>query len=250
MDQECPVAWITGGTRGLGSAIARRLAPDYSLVLSYRDNDQAATQTAAELVSIRGANPTLLRGDLAREEVARSQASRVAAVHHRVDALVHCVALATFKPLLALRPRELQRTLDYSFSALHNLIATAGELLLQRRSSIVLVSSLGARRAMPSYGALGAAKAALESYGRHLALELGPRGVRVNIVSPGVLQTDSLRWVGIEPVDLERIRARTPLQRLSSTDEVAGVVRFLLSEDAAALTGHTLTVDGGYDIVA
>lgn len=245
-----PVAWVAGGTRGLGGAVSRKLMHGYELALSFRMDDKSADATARELRNQCGREPLMLRGDLARDGVAASQVQAICSRHGQIDALIHCVAVATFKPLLELKPRELRRTLEYSFEALHQVVLAAERQLTARRGSIIVVSSLGARRTLPGYGALGAAKAALESYSRHLACELGPRGIRVNIVCPGVIKTDSLQWVGIGAQEQEAVRRRTPLGRLATTEEIAAVIEFLLSPAASAITGQTITIDGGYEIVA
>jgi enoyl-[acyl-carrier protein] reductase III len=112
------------------------------------------------------------------------------------------------------------------------------------------VSSLGAVRAIPDYSAVGASKAALESLVRHMAVELAPRGINVNAVSAGVVETDALKHFPNRDLILENSRQRTPAGRLTSPEDVAKVVYFLCTSLADMIHGQTLVVDGGYSIVA
>lgn len=248
--QEIPVLWLTGGTRGLGRAVAKAMAPTYEIALSYRADDSNADLTRAQIIEDTGKEPLLLRGDLSQDGKAPSQLDEIIGRYGRLNALVHCVALASFKPCISLKPRELRRILAYSFEAFHQVVLAAAEPLMATRGSIVAVSSLGGRRAINGYGGLGAAKAALESYSRHLAVDMAPYGVRVNIVSPGVLHTSSLARLNIGQEVISQIEARTPLARLVTKEEVAAVIAMLLSDASSGMTGQTVTVDGGYEIVA
>jgi enoyl-[acyl-carrier protein] reductase III len=113
---------------------------------------------------------------------------------------------------------------------------------------IVAISSLGANRRMPGYGFIGASKAALESLVRTLAQELGPRGIRVNAVSAGVVDTDALRFFPDRETLLSSFAERAPAGAILSAEDVAGAVYLLCLPEAAMVTGHTLVVDGGFCI--
>jgi enoyl-[acyl-carrier protein] reductase III len=115
-------------------------------------------------------------------------------------------------------------------------------------ASIIAMSSLGAARAMPDYGFIGASKAALESLVRTLAQELGPRQIRVNAVSAGVVDTDALRYFPNREELLENLARRTPAGPVLTPQDVAGAVYLLCLPEAAMITGHTLVVDGGFCI--
>ncbi|MGH7425175.1 MAG: SDR family oxidoreductase, partial [Candidatus Methylomirabilales bacterium] len=116
--------------------------------------------------------------------------------------------------------------------------------------SIVTLSSLGSSRVIPAYGAVGISKAALEALVRYLAVELAPDGIRVNAVSAGVVDTDSLRHFPNREDLLEAARTRTPAGRPLVPEDVAGVVAFLCSEDASMIRGQVVTIDGGYSLLA
>jgi enoyl-[acyl-carrier protein] reductase III len=117
-------------------------------------------------------------------------------------------------------------------------------------SSIVAVSSLGAQRVLENYVLVGTSKAALESVVRYLAVELSPRGIRVNAVSAGVVETEALDHFPNREQMLRAGKTRTPAGRLVSPEDVAGAVAFLCSPDADMLRGHTLIMDGGYSLLA
>ena len=117
------------------------------------------------------------------------------------------------------------------------------------RSSVLAVSSMGAQRALPYYSLVGSSKGALEALARHLAVELRPRGIRVNILVPGTVPTDVWKTLPEGEKRIAAATARTPGQRLVTTEEVAWAAQFLCSRASAGVVGHTLIVDGGAGIV-
>ena len=140
--------------------------------------------------------------------------------------------------------------MDINAGALLSLAQHAVGLMGDRGGSIVAVSSLGAVRAIPNYAAVGASKAALESLVRHLAVELAPRGVRVNAISAGVVDTDALKHFPNREQLLAESARKTPAGRLTEPRDVADAVLFLSSSLASMMVGQTITVDGGYAITA
>jgi enoyl-[acyl-carrier protein] reductase III len=153
------------------------------------------------------------------------------------------------KPATEITAKYFDWTLAGNARAFLGLVQRALPLMEGRGGSVVAVSSLGAVRALPHYTAVGASKAALESLVRHLALELGPRGIRLNAVSPGVVETEALKHFPNREQMLEFSRKNTPAGRLVTPEDVAGVVLWLVSERAAMVHGQTIVVDGGYSIV-
>jgi enoyl-[acyl-carrier protein] reductase III len=236
---------VTGGTRGIGKAIALRLASEgvSRIALGYLRNDKAA-EAAAEEIRAAGAEPILVRGNVASEKVVAAFAS-----HGPYTAVVHNAATGVIKPALETEDKHWDWTLNANARALLSL-ARACAPDMQSGSSIVAVSSLGSQRVLENYVLVGTSKAALESVVRYLAVELSPRGIRVNAVSAGVVETEALDHFPNREQMLRAGKTRTPAGRLVLPDDVAGAVAFLCSRDADMVRGHTLIIDGGYSLLA
>ncbi|MFL5918248.1 MAG: SDR family oxidoreductase [Gaiellaceae bacterium] len=236
---------VTGGTRGIGKEIALRLASfaTHRVVLGYLRNDSAAEQAAGE-IRAAGAEPVLVRGNVASERVVRELAS-----HGPYDVVVHNAATGVIRPALETEDKHWDWTLAANARALLSL-ARACAPDMKQGSSIVAVSSLGSTRVLDNYILVGTSKAALESVVRYLAVELAPRGVRVNAVSAGVVETEALEHFPNREEMLRAARERTPAGRMVAPDDVAGAVAFLCSADAEMVRGQTLIVDGGYSLLA
>jgi enoyl-[acyl-carrier protein] reductase III len=236
---------VTGGTRGIGKTIALRLASEGAarVVLGYLRND-AAAEAAAEEVREAGADPLLVRGNVASDKVIAELAS-----HGPYAVVVHNAATGVIKPALETEDKHWDWTLNANARALLSL-ARACAPDMESGSSIVAISSLGAQRVLENYVLVGTSKAALESVVRYLAVELSPRGIRVNAVSAGVVETEALDHFPNREEMLRSGRTRTPAGRLVEPDDIAGAVAFLCSPDAQMVRGHTLIVDGGYSLLA
>jgi enoyl-[acyl-carrier protein] reductase III len=236
---------VTGGTRGIGKAIALRLASEGAkrIALGYLRNDKAA-EAAADVIRAAGAEPILVRGNVASEKVVAEFAS-----HGPYAAVVHNAATGVIKPALETEDKHWDWTLNANARALLSL-ARACAPDMESGSSIVAVSSLGAQRVLENYVLVGTSKAALESVVRYLAVELSPRGIRVNAVSAGVVETEALDHFPNREQMLSAGKTRTPAGRLVEPEDVAGAVAFLCSPDADMLRGHTLIMDGGYSLLA
>jgi enoyl-[acyl-carrier protein] reductase III len=234
---------VTGGTRGIGLAIALRLVSDGAsrAVLGYMRNDGAAS-AAAEAVRGAGAEPVLVRGEVSKPRVVDELAA-----HGPYRVVVHNAATGVIRPALETEDKHWDWTLNANARALLSLArATAPQM--GDGSSIVAISSLGSLRVLENYVLVGTSKAALESVVRYLAVELAP-SIRVNAVSGGVVDTGALEHF---PNKEEMLRSadRTPAGRLVEVDDIAGAVSFLCSSDAAMVRGQTLVVDGGYSLPA
>jgi enoyl-[acyl-carrier protein] reductase III len=236
---------VTGGTRGIGKAIALRLASDGAarIALGYLRNDDAA-EAAAEEVRKAGAEPVLVRGNVASEKVIAEFAS-----HGPYTVVVHNAATGVIEPALETEDKHWDWTLNANARALLSL-ARACAPDMESGSSIVAISSLGAQRVLENYVLVGTSKAALESVVRYLAVELAPRGIRVNAVSAGLVETEALDHFPNREEMLRAGKTRTPAGRLVEPGDVAGVVAYLCSPEAEMVRGHTLIVDGGYSLLA
>jgi enoyl-[acyl-carrier protein] reductase III len=236
--------FVTGGSRGIGRAIALRFARDGAkrVAIGYLRNDTAAEATAEELRAL-GAEPVLVRGNVTSERVLEE----VAALGP-LDVLVHNAATGVIRPALETEPKHWDWTLNANARALLQLARVAAPQM-PAGSAIVAISSLGAQRVLENYVLVGTSKAALESLVRYLAVELAPRGIRVNAVSGGVVETGALEHFANREQMLAA-GAANPVGRLVEPDDIAGAVSFLCSPDADMVRGQTIVVDGGFSLVA
>ncbi|HYY64555.1 MAG TPA: SDR family oxidoreductase [Gaiellaceae bacterium] len=237
--------FVTGGSRGIGKAIALRFAElgAARVAIGYLRNDSAA-EAAAEEVRAAGAEPVLVRGNVSSDRVVRE----VSALG-RLDALVHNAATGVIRPALEVEKKHWDWTLDANAHALLA-FAQAAAPEMKPGASIVGISSLGAVRVLENYVLVGTSKAALESLVRYLAVELAPRGIRVNAVSAGVVETEALDHFPNKETMLREGRERTPAGRLVEPGDVADAVAWLCSPAAEMVRGHTLVIDGGYSLLA
>ena len=242
------VALVTGGSRGIGRATALALArAGADVVITYLNARRNAEETGEELLEL-GRKTLVVRADLAESEDVAALIAAVREHFGQLDIVVSNAAGGGFRPLLEVTPENLDYAIRLNVTAFMLLLQHARPLLERSegpRASLITVSSWGAERALPMYGAIGASKAALESMTRHAALELGPRGVNVNCVRAGVVDTGSLRSLpGVEAV-LEERRRKSLVGRNIEPEDVAKVITFLASELAEMIQGQTVIVDGG-----
>jgi len=235
--------FVTGGSRGIGRAIALRFARDGAqrIAIGYLRNDNAAEETADELREL-GAEVTLVRGNVTSQRVL----DQVAALGP-LDVLVHNAATGVIRPALETEDKHWDWTLNANARALLQLARVAAPSMPDG-SSIVALSSLGAQRVLNNYVLVGTSKAALEALVRYLGVELAPR-IRVNAVSGGVVETGALDHFPNREQMLSGSLARTPAGRLVEPGDVADVVAFLCSPEADMIRGQTIVVDGGFSLV-
>ena len=235
---------VTGGTRGIGRAISLRLArAGASVVANYARNDETAEALRAQ-AHAEGLALEVLRADLTLPKGLVSIKERMEQAHGQTISLVHCAATGVHRPFDQLTLRHWDWTMALNVRAFFELVQSVLPLL-RDGSAIVPVSSAGAMRAVPAYTTVGSSKAALESLARHMASELAPRGVRVNILSPGSVETDAWDAFPDKAERLAQAVQRSPLGRLVSLEEVAFAAQFLCSPASRGMVGHTLVIDGG-----
>lgn len=242
------VALVTGATRGIGRAIALELAgrgADLGLTFFTSRDEGRRTLEAVEAMGRRG---WLTRLNLNQDRSVDALIPACLEQLGHLDVLVLNAALGKIGLMRDMDVIGWERTMQVNVWANLELARRAAEVMGEGGRIVVLTSS-GSRSVVPGYGLMGPAKAAMESMVRYLAVELAPRGITVNGVSPGITDTQSLRFFPLRETMLTYSRERTPLGRIGTPEDVAGVVAWLSTEASGWVVGQVLTVDGGLGIV-
>ncbi|REK19519.1 MAG: SDR family NAD(P)-dependent oxidoreductase [Planctomycetota bacterium] len=241
-------ALVTGGSRGIGRACALRLAEAGADVIINYVTSQAAADEVAESIAAMGRNVAVVKADISERDDIDSMMEFVDEKFGKLDILVSNAATGGFRPMLAITQKNFESTMKTNVMALIHLVQASVRLLerAEGRSKVVAISSHGSHMALPMYGAVGGSKAALESFVRHFALELGGKDINLNIVKAGLVETDSTRRIPYadQLFASRKLRSMTG-DRFLTAEDVANCVLFLSSPLADLVQGETLTVDGG-----
>ena len=238
------IALITGGSTGIGLATAQRFIADGAQVVITGRNQEALDLAVAEL----GDRATGIRGDVASLEDLDRLFAQVQKQFGRVDVLFANAGIAPFVPFEAVTEDHFDRLFNINVRGLFFTVQKALPLLSEN-ASIILNASVVAHSGLPNTSVYSATKAAVRSLGRTLAAELSPRGIRVNVVSPGLIETPLVGKLGLSQDDVEAFGAQivqqTPLGRVGKPEEIAATAAFLASDEASYFTGADLVADGG-----
>lgn len=238
------VALVTGGTRGIGRAVSLGLAKLGYKVFSLYGRDKTSAEETVNAAKELGLELETVRGDLTHPEKFQALVTEIKGKTDHIDAIVHCAASGVHKKAIELTPKHLSWTFDINVFAIHNVIQTFLPMM-KPGSRIVAVTSSGGTRVIPYYTAVGSSKGALESLFRHYAAELAPEGIAVNMVCPGLVLTDAVEAFPDKDARTQKTVDATPSGRLTTPEDVAGVVNFLMSPAASQIIGQTLVIDGG-----
>lgn len=239
---------VAGGTRGVGKAISLQFARAGAKVLANYVRDDAAAEALRREAGEAGLGVEVVRADLTSAKGMEALVERVQTELPRVSGLVYAAATGVHRSIEELSLRHFDWTFALNVRAFFDLTQRI-LARFQPGSTILAISSAGAVRAGHLYGLVGSSKGALESLARHMARELAPRGIRVNILAPGTVATEVWNVLPDSAARLREAAERSPLHRLVTLDEVARAAQFLCSDAANGIVGHTLVVDGGYRIV-
>ena len=243
------VALVTGSSRGIGRACAVRLAEAGADVVVNYVTSRAAAENVAERIASLGRRAVIVKADVSEQDDVAAMMEFVGQRFGKLDILVSNAASGGFRPLITATARNFDATMKTNVLALIYLVQSGLKLLekSEGRAKVIALSSHGSHLALPFYGIIGASKAALESTVRHLALELGERGVNVNVVKAGLVDTDSSRKLPMADQMFEATRKYRNMTggRMLNADDVANAVLFLASPLSDMVQGETLVVDGG-----
>ena len=238
------VAVVTGGSTGIGLATARRFIADGAEVFITGRNSETLDAAVAEL----GDRATGVRGDVANLEDLDRLFAQVREHFGRVDILFANAGIAPFVPFDAVTEEHFDTLFNINVRGLFFTVQKALPLLSEG-ASVILNASVVAQIGIPNTSVYSATKAAVRSLARTLAAELAPRGIRVNVVSPGLIETPLVGKLGLNQDEIEAFAAqvvqKTPLGRTGKPKEIAATVAFLASDDASYFTGADLVADGG-----
>jgi len=245
-------ALVTGSGRGIGRAIALRFAKGGAdVVVNFIRNQKPAEEVAAEIQAM-GCRAIVVQANVGKIEDLERLFSTIDQEFGGLDLFVSNAASGFNRPALQQKVTGWDWTMNVNARSFL-FSAQLAVPLMQKRGGGVMVSitSPGSRRVMPDYVAVGASKAALESLTHYLAVELAPQNIRVNAVSPGLVETDALKHFGVlqDPMIIQRAIQNTPAGRLVQPEDVAEVVAFLCTPAAEMIRGQVIVVDGGYTLI-
>jgi NAD(P)-dependent dehydrogenase (short-subunit alcohol dehydrogenase family) len=245
-DPQNKVALITGGASGIGLAIAKKFVEhNITCILIGRD-DKKLREACCGL----GELTNCFRYDVTRLEGIPDMVNRIENKYGRVDILVNNAGIHLKKPIHDVTDEEYQKVILTNQVAVFTISREISKIMLKAgKGSIINISSMASQYGIPLVIAYSAAKSAVEGMTRAMAVELSPRGIRVNCIAPGFIATEmSSRALASDPERVKKIFVRTPLGRLGTVEEVADAALFLATESSSYITGVVLPVDGGNSI--
>ena len=238
-------ALITGGSRGIGRATTVRLAAEGARVaINFVSREEDARQTLAE-VEQAGGTGILVQGDVSQPEEAVAMVTATRDALGPIDFLAHCAGIAFVEPPDEASWDNWKRTMEVNLDGTFNMIFAVKDEMVQRKfGRIAVVSSTAALRPRPTYMAYSASKAAVISLVRSCGEAWAEHNVRVNCLLPGVIETEMPRK-SMSPENIQRLIDTTPMRRIGQPEEMAAMIRFLLSEESSYMTGQSVAASGG-----
>jgi NAD(P)-dependent dehydrogenase (short-subunit alcohol dehydrogenase family) len=245
------VAIVTGSSKGIGRAIAERLAEHGAKVVISSRKLEPCQQVAAILNDRHGAgSATAFAANISSKEALQALVDHTNQTFGHIDVVV-CNAAANpyYGPLAGIADDQFRKILDNNIISNHWLINMCVPQMIERKEgSVIIVSSIGGLRGSPVIGAYNVSKAADFQLARNYAVEYGPHGVRVNCIAPGLVRTDFARALWENPETLERATRTAPLRRIGEPNEIAGAAVYLASHASSFTTGQAIVCDGGVTI--
>ena len=245
---ENKVAVVTGASKGIGAAVAKQLASEgASVVVNYASSKDAAERVVAEIKS-KGGKAIAVQADIAKKSDIERLFTETKKTFGRLDVLVNNAGIYEFAPLENVTAENFHKQYDLNVLGILFASQEAAKYFGAEGGSIVNVSSIASTLAPPSAAVYAGTKAAVNSTTKVLANELGPRKIRVNAVSPGMVDTEGYRAAGIGESEWRKlVESQTPLGRIGKPEDIAPAVAFFASQDSSWITGEILTIAGGFN---
>jgi len=240
------VALVTGASKGIGAAIALRLADEGAVVaVNYNSSKEGADRIVTEITS-KGGKAAAMHGNLSNPEEIKGVIEATRKAFGVIDILVNNAGVYEFAPLDAITPEHFHKQFNLNVLGLLMVTQEAVRAFSDKGGSIVNISSGVSTITPPNSAVYTATKSAVDAITMVLSKELAPRKIRVNAVNPGLIKTEGVVAAGFDEGDMRTwIESVTPMARIGTVDDVASVVSFLASDDAAYITGETLHITGG-----
>ncbi|MFO1447046.1 MAG: glucose 1-dehydrogenase [Opitutaceae bacterium] len=240
-------ALVTGASKGIGASIAKHLAAaGASVVVNYSSSKAGADRVVADITAA-GGKAVALQGDVSSADEIVHLVAGAKAAFGGLDILVNNAGIYEFAALEAITPEHFHRQFNLNVLGLLLTIQEAAKHFPARGGSIINISSLVSKKAVPGASVYSATKGAVDAITRSLANELGARKIRVNAINPGMVETEGTHTTGITSGDFRKaIESQTPLGRIGRPEDIAPAAVFLASDDSSWLTGETLFIAGGY----
>lgn len=241
------VALITGGSRGIGRAITLKLAEEGADVVINFFRKKSTAESTAQEARDRGVKAHIIKANVGEPEQIGSMFDEIESQFGRLDILVNNAASGVARSALDLDDRGWDWTMDINARAFL-LCAQRAARLMKSGGKMVSISSLGSRLVLPIYTAVGVSKAALEALTRYLAIELAPRGICVNGIAAGAVETETLKLYTADPNLPQSAWQTTPAGRIVKPEDIAELVAFLCSNQSTMIRGQIIVIDGGVSL--
>jgi 3-oxoacyl-[acyl-carrier protein] reductase len=241
------VAVVTGASKGIGAAIARELAAEgATVVVNYSSSKEGADRVVAE-VAKNGGKAVAVKANVSTRAGVEALFAEVGKMFEHIDILVNNAGVYEFAALEAITEDQFRKLFDLNVLGLTLSTQAAAKRFSPAGGSIINISSVVSTLGVPESALYSGTKGAVDSITRSLARELGPRGIRVNAIAPGLIETEGTNSAGITESDFRKqIQAQTPLGRIGKPEDIAHAAVFFASQDSAWITGQSLNVSGGY----
>ena len=241
------VAVVTGASKGIGASIAKSLAGEgASVVVNYSSSKTGADKVVNEITA-HGGKAAAVQANLARKPEIDRLFAETKKIFGKVDILVNNAGIYEFMALENITEEHFRKQFDLNVLGLLLASQAAAKQFDGPGGSIINISSVVSTLAIPESAVYSGTKGAVDSITRSLAAELGPRGIRVNAIRPGMVETEGTQSAGIAESDMRKqVEAQTPLRRIGQPQDIAGAAVFLASDDSSWVTGETFVISGGF----